>query len=109
MLSLAAAAALLGLVSLSTPVPTQATGTLLIRVVGEAGPVEHAVVRVGPATADTPASGEVELTVAGGPAEVVVERFGFASKRVTVIVKPGVQTRVVVELEEEAVSLRTWW
>ena len=59
--------------------------------------------RVGQAAADTPASGEVELTVAGGPAEIIVERFGFASKRVAVIVKPGAQTRVVVELEEEAV------
>ena len=98
-----AAAALVVLLSYSTPFPTQATGTLLIRVVGDDGPVEHAVVRVGPATADTPASGEVELTVAGGPAEIIVERFGFASRRVTVIVKPGAQTRVVVELEEEAV------
>jgi outer membrane receptor for ferrienterochelin and colicins len=103
MLSSAAAAALLGLLSLSTPVLTQSTGTLLVRVVSDDGPVEHAVVRVGQVTADTPASGEAELTVAGGPAEIIVERFGFASKRVAVIVKPGAQTRVVVELEEEAV------
>src|SRR6188508_2056032 len=100
MLSLAATAALV-LLSLSTPVPPQASGTLLIRVVGEAGPIEQAVVRVGQATAGTPASGEVELTVAAGPAEIIVERFGFASKRVAAIVKPGAQTRVVVELEEE--------
>ena len=100
---LSSAAAALLVLSLSSPALTQTTGTLLIRVVGDAGPVQHAVVRVGQATADTPASGEVELSVAGGPAEIIVERFGFASRRVAVIVKPGAQTRVVVELEEEAV------
>ncbi len=81
----------------------QSTGTVIVRVVNESGPLEHATVRIGAAAADTNAAGEVELTAAAGQVEVVVERFGYGTKRVTTMVKGGAQSRIVVELEEEAV------
>src|SRR5688572_17124888 len=95
-------AILLLLLTASTAL-AQTPGTLLIRVVSDDGPIEQAVVRVGQLAAETPATGEVELTVAAGAVEIVGERFGFAGKRVSATVKAGAQTRVVVELEEEAV------
>ena len=87
----------------SSIVLAQSTGTLVVRVVGEDGPVEHAQVRAGQAAGETNARGEIELTVPEGPTEVVVERFGFASKRVTAAVKAAGTSIVVVQLEEEAV------
>jgi outer membrane receptor for ferrienterochelin and colicins len=81
----------------------QATGTVVVRVVSDAGPIEHATVRIGQTSGDTNAAGEVELTVAEGPAEITVERFGYGSKKVTTTVKSGAPSRVVVELEEESV------
>jgi iron complex outermembrane receptor protein len=93
----------LAVVLSSAPHLQQSTGTLIVRVVSESGPLEHATVRIGAAAADTNAAGEVELTAAAGQVEVVVERFGYGTKRVTTMVKGGAQSRVVVELEEEAV------
>jgi outer membrane receptor for ferrienterochelin and colicins len=81
----------------------QPTGTLLIKVVGDDGPVEHAVVRIGQVAAETGASGEVTLGAPEGATEIIVERFGFAAKRVPVTVRAGAETRIVVQLEEEAV------
>src|SRR5918995_1949272 len=87
----------------SPPLLQQPTGTLIVRVVSESGPVEHATVRIGATATDTNAAGEAELTAAAGPVDIVVERFGYSTKRVTTTVKGGAQSRVVVELEEEAV------
>jgi iron complex outermembrane receptor protein len=81
----------------------QPTGTLIVRVVSDDGPIEHAVVKAAQASAETSASGEVELTLPAGPVEVFIERFGFTSRRVTATVKAGTQTAVSVELEAEAV------
>src|SRR5688500_9435348 len=81
----------------------QATGTVIVRVVSDAGPIEHATVRIGQAAGDTNAAGEVELPAVAGPAEITVERFGYGSKRATTTVKSGAPTRVVVELEAESV------
>src|SRR5688572_32081485 len=81
----------------------QATGTVIVRVVSDAGPIEHATVRIGQAAGDTNAAGEVELTVAAGPAGITVERFGYGSKRLTTTVKSGAPTPVAVEPQEEAV------
>jgi len=88
---------------ISSDLHAQPTGTVVVRVVSEAGPIEHATVRIGQAGGDTNAAGEVELTAPEGPAEIAVERFGYGSKRVATTVKAGAQTRVVVELEAEAV------
>jgi outer membrane receptor for ferrienterochelin and colicins len=81
----------------------QSTGTLIVRVVSDDGPVEHAVVRIGEAAAETNGKGEVELTLPEGQVEVAVERFGFTSRRVTATVKGASQTSVTVELEPESV------
>ena len=75
---------------------------MIVRVVDESGPLEHATVRIGVTVADTNAAGEVELTAAAGP----VNRrraIRYGTKRVTTMVKGGAQSRIVVELEEEAV------
>jgi iron complex outermembrane receptor protein len=88
---------------ISSDVYAQLTGTLLVRVVSDDGPIEHAVVNAGQASAETSAKGEVELTLPEGPVDVVVERFGFASKRLTATLKGGAQTTVSVELEAESV------
>jgi iron complex outermembrane receptor protein len=81
----------------------QSTGTLIVRVVSDDGPVEHAVVRIGEAAAETNGKGEVELTLPEGQVEVAVERFGFTSRRVTATVKGASQTSITVELEPESV------
>ena len=94
---------LLASVLLGTDLHAQPTGTLLVRVVSDDGPIAQAVVKAGQVSAETNAKGEVELTLPEGPAEAVIERFGFASKRVTATVKAGAQTTVRVELEAEAV------
>ena len=94
---------LLAVILSSAPLLQQSTGTLIVRVVGESGPIEHATVRTGATAAETNAAGEVELTAAAGQVEIVIERFGYGSKRVAATVKSGAQSRIVVELEEEAV------
>ena len=94
---------LLAVILSSASLLQQSTGTLIVRVVGESGPVEHATVRIGATAAETNAAGEVELTAAAGQVEIVIERFGYGSKRVAATVKSGAQSRVVVELEQEAV------
>ena len=96
---------LIALVSLviSSAVHAQPTGTLIVRVVSDDGPIEHALVKAGQVSAETNAKGEVELSLPEGPVEAFVERFGFTSKRLTATVKAGAPTTVSVELEAEAV------
>ena len=93
MVSVVLGVSLLALVLPTAPLLLQSTGTLLVRVVSESGPLEHATVRIGQTGADTNAAGEVELTAAAGPVEIVVERFGYGTKRVTTVVKSGAQSR----------------
>lgn len=78
-------------------------GTLVVHVVGPLGPVEQAEVLAGSAAALTDASGDATLTVAAGSVDIVVSRFGFETARRRVAVAAGRQTRIVVELEQEAV------
>jgi iron complex outermembrane receptor protein len=87
----------------SSDLHAQSTGTLIVRVVSDDGPIEHAVVRIGETATETNVKGEVELTLPEGPVEVAVERFGFTSRRVTATVKGASQTTVTVELEPQSV------
>ena len=84
-------------------VEAQTLGTLIVRVVSDGQPVEHAEVRVGTVEGQTDARGEVTLRVATGRQEVVVERFGFESAKAPATVDPAAETRVTIELEAEAV------
>ena len=81
----------------------QARVTLLVTVMSEGTPVPQVEVSVWPLLAVVDARGAAELTVEAGVVTVVVSRFGFEVETVQVTVAPGVQTRVVVELEAESV------
>ena len=81
----------------------QARVTLLVTVMSEGTPVPQAEVSVWPLLAVVDARGAAELAVEAGVVTVVVSRFGFEVETVQVTVAPGVQTRVVVELEAESV------
>ena len=77
--------------------------TLVVRVVSDGAPVVDATVRAGEAVAQTNAAGEATLALAAGRAEVVVERFGFATKRAPAALAAGSESRIEVELEPQAV------
>src|SRR5215203_4579802 len=81
----------------------QTLETLIVRVVSDGQPVEHAEVRVGTAVGQTDAKGEAPLRVAAGRQEIVVERFGFETVKTSATVESGAETRITIELEAEAV------
>src|SRR5687768_7855713 len=92
---------------ISSAVHAQPTGTLIVRVVSDDGPIEHALVKAGQVSAESNAKGEGELSLPEGPVEADVERFGLTAKRLTATVKAGAPTTVSVELEAEAVVTET--
>ena len=51
----------------------------------------------------TDAEGHATLQVSAGPLEIHLERYGFTSKSVRVIVAAGQESRITIELEAEAV------
>ena len=81
----------------------QPPGTLIVHVVSEGQPVEHAEVRVGAVAEETNARGEAVLSLPAGSHEVAVERFGFESVKRPATVRAGAESTLTIELEAEAV------
>jgi outer membrane receptor for ferrienterochelin and colicins len=93
----------LSLILSCTAAFAQAQGTLIVHVVSDGQPVEHAEVRAGAVAAQTNAKGEAVLSVPAGAVQVTVERFGFETAKAGAAVAAGAESRITIELEAEAV------
>ncbi len=93
----------------AAPVRGQAhdsTGVLRARVVQhDALPVEGAIVRSGAIAATSDAAGLAVLTLSPGGHRVVASRLGFSTETLTVAMRAGIDTSVVIVLEEESHEL----
>src|SRR2546422_254430 len=81
----------------------QPTGTLLVQIRSDSRPVEQAQVTVGDRTVLTNATGEAAFDLPPGTVEVKVERYGFKPRTTEVVVPETGITRIVVDVEAEAV------
>jgi iron complex outermembrane receptor protein len=68
-------------------------------------PVQGAVVRSGPAAAQTDRRGEALLQLPFGPQRLIVARLGFVPETLTVDVRANVDMLVTVALEEQATAV----
>src|SRR5215510_8712562 len=83
-------------------------GTVIVVVRSDSGkPVSQVEVQVGEQYALTDDRGEAMLAAPSGTIQVNLQRYGFASKTVRAIVNAAETTRLVVELEAEAVVKET--
>ena len=82
----------------------QANGTVIITVRSESGePAPQVEVQAGDQVAVTDDHGEATLQLPPGQAQLNLQRYGFAAKTVRANIIAGQTTRVVVELEAQAV------
>jgi outer membrane receptor for ferrienterochelin and colicins len=82
----------------------QQDGTLIVTVRSNSGgPAPQVEVTAGGQAVVTDDEGHATLQVPAGPVEIHLERYGFASKNVRVIVPSGQAARITIELEAEAV------
>ena len=82
----------------------QQDGILIVTVRSDSGePAPQVEVMGGGQTSVTDDKGHATLQVPAGPVEIHLERYGFASKDVRVIVPAGQTARIAIELEAEAV------
>lgn len=89
-------------------VPTGAPAAVLhVRVESESRPVAGAQVRSLDIEAVTDANGEAMLTLPAGPRDLVVRRVGFVSDTLRIVLQPGRETTVRVELHELSVGLES--
>src|SRR5437899_11351449 len=91
------------ILNISTIEGQQTNGTLDVQVRSNSRPVEQAQVTVGDQTILTDASGEAVFDVPAGAVEVRVERYGFKPQTTEAVVPESGTTRVMVDLEAEAV------
>ncbi|PYS10646.1 MAG: TonB-dependent receptor [Acidobacteria bacterium] len=91
------------ILNISTIEGQQGNGTLDVQVRNNSRPVEQAQVTVGDHTILTDASGEAAFDVPAGAVEVRVERYGFKPQTTEAVVPESGTTRVMVDLEAEAV------
>lgn len=93
--------------------PPRATGVVLVEVMHQGSPLPDALVRAGERQAVTGESGQVSLELPAGPVSFEVSHEGFSTERADVVVRPGTETRVIVELshpvalEEEVIVTAT--
>jgi outer membrane receptor for ferrienterochelin and colicins len=105
---LTALLALLGATPLVAQVPV--TGTLLLTIEEEMGPVDGALVRVLPLNAGHPtatadAGGRARLVLPAGRQTLLIARIGYVAKRVSVVVPAGGELAVTVTMEMEMVEM----
>jgi iron complex outermembrane receptor protein len=93
--------------------PPSATGVVLVEVIHQGNPLPQAQVKAGDRRVVTGETGEVSLELPAGPVRLEVSHEGFATERADVVVRPGMETRVIVELsppvalEEEVIVTAT--
>lgn len=105
------AGALLGLVVLvllTAVTPTVAAqepqATVRVRVESAGLPMDRVQVTSGRSGALTNAAGEAVLRLPAGDRRVRARKLGFATAEIRVLLRPGADTLLVVQLEEEAVE-----
>jgi iron complex outermembrane receptor protein len=92
--------------ALWAPVPGAAdqqppqTGTIVVQVMHEGTPLPGAEVRVGDRVGTTGPGGELSFELPSGVVKLEVSREGLENETAEVVVKPGTDTRVIVELHE---------
>src|SRR2546421_1576446 len=80
----------------------QATGTLIVSVHGDKGPVAQATVTVGGMKAMTNADGMATLMLPPGRVDVVITKEDFDPGAAQVDIRAGMETRIDVMLEAES-------
>lgn len=76
-----------------------ATGTLLITVAEEMGPVDGVLVRADSLSVTTDGAGRARLVLAAGRHTLLLARIGYVPKRVTVTVVAGTETQLDIPFE----------
>ena len=94
--------------SLVAQVP--ATGTVILTIEEEMGPVDGALVRVLPLSAGLPsasadAAGRARLVIPAGRHTLLIARIGYVAKRVSVVVPAGGEVTLTVTMEMEMVEM----
>ena len=94
------AAAILPVSGAHAEQPRSATGVVLVEVMHQGSPLPQSQVRVGDRQVVTGETGEVSLELPAGPVSLEVSHEGFSTERAEVVVRPGTETRVTVELSQ---------
>ncbi|HTK55806.1 MAG TPA: TonB-dependent receptor plug domain-containing protein, partial [Gemmatimonadales bacterium] len=100
-------AAVLLAVSPSRHLAAQApTGTLLLTVRGDAGPLADARIRLDAIDVGvTGPEGRVRLALEAGRRTILIARIGYAAKRLTVTILPGAEVTATATMEPEEVEV----
>jgi iron complex outermembrane receptor protein len=84
------------------PVVAQETGSVLVRVVAVGRPITGAAVRAGAVVSESDTLGTARLNLPPGAHRIIVERIGYESATVNVVLRAGADTTIVVELVARA-------
>jgi outer membrane receptor for ferrienterochelin and colicins len=82
--------------------PQGTTGTLIVFVHHEDGPIAQAEVHAGPASGITGEDGRVTLTVPVGRVDVIATRAGFDPGAAPIEIVAGVESRMEIELQPQS-------
>ena len=91
-----------GVIGTSVHAQSQGTGTLIVFVHDEDGPIAQAEVQAGPARGVTGEDGRVTLTVPVGRVDVIAIRAGFDPAAAPIDITPGVESRMDIELQPQS-------
>jgi outer membrane receptor for ferrienterochelin and colicins len=78
------------------------TGTVRVAVRHDSTPVQRAIVRSGAVAAQTDRSGEAVLRLPAGLRQLVVSRLGFKPESLSIDMRAGLDTLVIIVLEQQA-------
>ena len=101
----AVAAAALGLIAAAGLDAQQPTARVTVEVRADGAPVADAAVRSGEVARLTGADGRAVLVLPAGARAIAVARFGYAEATVTLALRAGTDTSVVIALEADAVEI----
>jgi iron complex outermembrane receptor protein len=91
-----------GTIGTSVYAQSQATGTLIVFVHDDDGPISQAEVQAGPASGVTGEDGRVTLTLPVGRVDVIAIREGFDPGAAPIEIAAGVESRMDIELQPQS-------
>ena len=103
--ALAAAIAIAGARPAGAQSSSDSTGAVVVSVVHDTRPLELAVVRAGPARAQTDAGGRATLRLPAGSHTVVATRIGYRPDSAVVLVRAGTDTAITIALASHAAEI----
>lgn len=89
------------------PAPASSSATLRVRVLEDSTPVQGALVRSGRIGRSTDAAGRAVLQLPAGPHVVVASRIGYRPDSLTLTLRAGQDTAVVLRLEAHDAELES--